>query len=1297
MNGRNDNLLPPIGSDDRVTGSESSMEDSSPGTVPPSTSIESGQDGDNVLWPEEQQGENNTSLMCEVENGTAAAATPEAAEDLSVPSSGLINEGCTCYLNSLLQLLFHLGYFRNAVYRMPDEADEYGCSIPQALKELLFHMQKRTTPGHTKKLTAAFGWTERELFIQHDIQEMATLLRDNLEEKMKGTVTEGTINQLFEGRGEQVVMTLDKAHVSRSRDTFYDIHLPLTPYVTLIESLRSLTVKEQLVGDNKYRVEEPGKKPEYKDAEKSYEFRRFPPVIWFHLKRFEMNLMSPSLEMKKVNSRLEFPLELCLQEFEKGDEGSDTGATQNQGNEKHAGQTMEPQQQPFSTHSPAIYDLQGVIVHRGSVRSGHYYCYIRQWDPVHERFVRWIEYDDEKVTVVSEDLAVSNNFGGHLMRQGRSSAVMATNNAYILSYVRRADCPKVLAPPPLDSIPQRVLDALESEILEEERRQRIEDEQRRKLNIVLFTDDIIREYVDAFPSELFPRDTRTAEIPGIVLEVQKQDTVRLVYDKVATHKQLSALHLVPGEFCLWRSLAHRGQRRDIPLKIHTSRGDTLMTSYLDRNEELGSPMTTILLYLQLPTTLPPFPVTDATPLICEAQKSVGVNEIRCSMHLRYPTQLDAVMLYLECSCDRRYQLLVYLELLDTDGFLLEYKDRGYASEQTVFNLKVNPEGRLIQKLVYQIETPGVPSSVGVREIRLGAPAAALPSLQPKYSPGEAVLQEPTKGSVLIFFKYFNYVTHRLTYAGSAIVPLTATIEACANVLRHLLGEEGTVTRPIQMLEERRGIVHPLRNDETIASISAVVLVGQQKDAPLVCCYPGVENYLSALSHAIHARIMYVKFGKRNTSPTLMLDSNNSRSGGSCSSVYTTGKGEVGRSSGDVLAGDDGAGGGVAGKCHVLEFVLSTAEDSGECCDTNFYNSRRFEVVREYAMTMDTRWSYAEVCHVVGEKSGYDPNYIRLYRADTSVAEQLSPEVDPSLSTETVGNILNSGRNAFFFEVLPEPRRLIEAMPRVIATVRTEKNEPLYTEKLVVRQNVTFGELVQGILQRCFLVLQRRRSAASAAVTDGSASSHTSDHAMRTGAHSTTSTRRSSRATTPFVIGLHYLILVVDVGAGVIKQIIEAPMTPDGKCNCRMPVLAGREPLTLSLVPAQPLQDNQFRLACCQGEWRDEMYGYPPLTFGQPFVVTVSDSITVTGAREVLLAYTGVLPSEVESSKNGVLMYLDVVRSFPSWDDKLFLYWKCTENHSNRIPSLMLNHKRPRERQGSRYVAQNNPTLRISKR
>ncbi|PHT83173.1 hypothetical protein T459_11616 [Capsicum annuum] len=50
---------------------------------------------------------------------------------------GLKNQGATCYMNSLLQTLYHIPYFRKAVYHMPKtENDNPSGSITLALQSL---------------------------------------------------------------------------------------------------------------------------------------------------------------------------------------------------------------------------------------------------------------------------------------------------------------------------------------------------------------------------------------------------------------------------------------------------------------------------------------------------------------------------------------------------------------------------------------------------------------------------------------------------------------------------------------------------------------------------------------------------------------------------------------------------------------------------------------------------------------------------------------------------------------------------------------------------------------------------------------------------------------------------------------------------------------------------------------------------------------------------------------------------------------------------------------------------------
>lgn len=66
--------------------------------------------------------------------------------------------------------------------------------------------------------------------MQHDVQELNRVLCEKLEDKMKGTVVEGTIQQLFEGHHMNYIECIKVDYKSTQKKSFYGIILKLRTF-----------------------------------------------------------------------------------------------------------------------------------------------------------------------------------------------------------------------------------------------------------------------------------------------------------------------------------------------------------------------------------------------------------------------------------------------------------------------------------------------------------------------------------------------------------------------------------------------------------------------------------------------------------------------------------------------------------------------------------------------------------------------------------------------------------------------------------------------------------------------------------------------------------------------------------------------------------------------------------------------------------------------------------------------------------------------------------------------------------
>ncbi|XP_044946339.1 ubiquitin C-terminal hydrolase 12-like isoform X3 [Hordeum vulgare subsp. vulgare] len=331
---------------------------------------------------------------------------------------GLKNQGATCYMNSLLQTLYHMPYFRKAVYHMPTtENDMPSGSIPLALQSLFYKLQYSDNSVATKELTKSFGWDTYDSFMQHDVQELNRVLCEKLEDKMKGTVVEGTIEQLFEGHHINYIECINVDYKSNRKESFYDLQLDVKGCRDVYASFDKYVEVERLEGDNKYQAEQHG----LQDARKGVLFLDFPPVLQLQLKRFEYDYMRDT--MVKINDRYEFPLQLDL--------------------DKDDGKYLTPDADRSIRN---LYTLHSVLVHSGGVHGGHYYAFIRP-----TLSDQWYKFDDERVTKEDTKKALEEQYGGEeelpQVNPGFNNTPFKFtkySNAYMLVYIRESDKEKIM-------------------------------------------------------------------------------------------------------------------------------------------------------------------------------------------------------------------------------------------------------------------------------------------------------------------------------------------------------------------------------------------------------------------------------------------------------------------------------------------------------------------------------------------------------------------------------------------------------------------------------------------------------------------------------------------------------------------------------------------------------------------------------------------------------------------------------------------------------------------------------------
>ena len=435
-----------------------------------------------------------------VEMAGAELRVPE-----KIPFAGLLNQGATCYMNSLLQSLYHIPAFRSLIYQMdsrnPDKTDDQNVCLN--LQRLFGMMQLYGQTCETCDLTKSFGWGDADAFMQHDVQEFCRVLLDNLEMKMKKTPLEGRIARLFSGKCSRYVRCVNVEYESRHEDVFYDLSLDVSEEASYLEhSFEKYVEQERLEGNNQYNAEGFG----LQDAVMGVEFTALPLILHLHLRRFQYDYTTN--RMIKINSLFAFPVEIDLEKFMA----------------KDADRSV-----------PYLYELVGVLVHWGGPTSGHYYAYLRAGEQL-----KWYKFDDSHVTLATEKEAIEGNFGGK--DPDHPEMPERIYSAYMLIYVAKHAIPELFGDITNDEVPQPIVKYVES--MKELDRKRREEEIERQQTVTgwLIDHTSVRAY--AREGRMLARRYLNDETK---FTFKTYDTLDVIYAKAA-----QVLHQNPADLYLFK-------------------------------------------------------------------------------------------------------------------------------------------------------------------------------------------------------------------------------------------------------------------------------------------------------------------------------------------------------------------------------------------------------------------------------------------------------------------------------------------------------------------------------------------------------------------------------------------------------------------------------------------------------------------------------------------------------------------------------------------------------------------------
>ncbi|XP_068164461.1 ubiquitin carboxyl-terminal hydrolase 12-like isoform X2 [Antennarius striatus] len=265
---------------------------------------------------------------------------------------GLFNQGATCYLNSVLQVLFMTEGFHAAVKKHTSEYPDTEC-VDRHLTDLFEDLKENT--AHTKMITEKLGISRVD--VQHDaaeyFQKILSLTSQTASEIFHGLLTHKTVCSTC---GEETESDVGFLHLPLAlADSYY------FKYFSVLNGLENYFRVSHFSGENRIYCDKCDAKS---DATTECLIKHLPEALMLQLNRFKFDYNSMTTVKNHCTVRIPFTL-----------------------------QTPETQ----------TYELYAFVDHFGDLTGGHYTATIR----VDEM---WREFDDSNVTLPDPHLCQMDSF-----------------------------------------------------------------------------------------------------------------------------------------------------------------------------------------------------------------------------------------------------------------------------------------------------------------------------------------------------------------------------------------------------------------------------------------------------------------------------------------------------------------------------------------------------------------------------------------------------------------------------------------------------------------------------------------------------------------------------------------------------------------------------------------------------------------------------------------------------------------------------------------------------------------------